>query len=315
MIQKDNFKLNTAILFLVFNRIETTKQVFEAIRQAKPLRLYVAADGARDKKEEKKIKLVREYILSNIDWECKVKIFFRENNVGCGLNVKESIDWFFENEDRGIILEDDVVPSQSFFRFSEELLEKYLHDNRIGMISGNNHIQFIPEEVSYIFSKFYWTWGWATWQRSWKNMDFEMNWEKTNRRNDVLNNMGYTQKSIEYWENNIKSIKLKQVSAWDYQWFLSLSSQNQLCIFPSVNLVSNVGFGNDATHTFGLAPLKYISNEDIEFPLVHPTNILPIKKFEEKYEKVQVTIPSFWKKHIPNPIKKFIKNIIKIYNS
>ena len=111
--------LNTAVLFLVFSRLDTTKQVFESIRQAKPPRLYIAADGAREVKEgeAEKVKAVRDYITSNIDWECEVKTLFREQNFGCKMAVSGAIDWFFQNEEMGIILEDDCLPSQSFFGF------------------------------------------------------------------------------------------------------------------------------------------------------------------------------------------------------
>ena len=147
--------LNTAVLFVVFNRLDTTKQVFKAIREAKPPRLYIASDGARETKdgEEQIVKNVREYITSHIDWECEVKTLFREKNLSCGPSVKNAIDWFFQHEECGIILEDDTVPNMSFFRYCEELLIKYKDDTRIGMISGNNHINFIPETDSYLFSK------------------------------------------------------------------------------------------------------------------------------------------------------------------
>ena len=122
--------LNTAVLFLVFNRLDTTKQVFEAIQQAKPPRLYVAADGARELKEGEAeiVKAVREFVIQNIDWECEVKTLFREQNHGCKMAVSGAIDWFFANEEKGIILEDDCLPSQSFFWFCEELLYKYKDD-------------------------------------------------------------------------------------------------------------------------------------------------------------------------------------------
>ena len=141
MIQENDLKinfipphpLNTAVLFLVFNRLDTTKQVFEAIRQAKPPRLYIAADGVREAKdgEDEKVKAVRDYITSNIDWECEVKTLFREQNFGCKMAVSGAIDWFFQNEEMGIILEDDCLPSQSFFWFCQDLLEKYKNDTRV----------------------------------------------------------------------------------------------------------------------------------------------------------------------------------------
>ncbi len=306
--------LKTAVLFVVFNRLDTTKQVFKAIREAKPPRLYIASDGPRETKEgeEQIVKDVREYITSHIDWECEVKTLFREKNLSCGPSVKQSIDWFFDNEEMGIILEDDVIPNTSFFKFSEDLLIKYQFDDRIGMISGNNHINFNDfGGDSYVFSKFAFTWGWATWKRSWVNMDLDMNWENTSFKNSIISNMGYTEKSKLYWQNNINAIKMKKVNAWDYQWFLSLSSQNQLCIFPMYNLVANIGFGDDATHTFGEPKQEYIKQSELSFPLIHPKYVLPLKEFEEVYERMQIKLPVFWRKIIPQPIKKLIKNFLK----
>lgn len=311
----ETYKLNTAVLFLVFNRLDPVVEVFEVIRQMKPPRFYIAADGARENisGEVEKVKVVRDYIISNIDWDCEVKTLFREKNLSCGPSVKNAIDWFFDHEEKGIILEDDTKPNKSFFRFCEELLNKYSDDNRIGLISGNNHIKFEMKELSYTFSKFYWTWGWATWRRAWQNMDFEMSWQNTQYNQSIIKNMGYSKKSILHWQNNIESIKTNSVNAWDYQWFLSLSTQNQLCIFPSTNLVSNIGFGEDATHTFGFAPKKYTKQEEIQFPLNHPKYILPLEEFEKIYESTNVHKPQFWKKYIPKIVKNRIKRIMSFF--
>ena len=113
--------LSTAVLFLVFNRLDTTKEVFKAIRKAKPSRIYIASDGPRKIKnnEADKVKEVRSYIINNIDWQCDVNTLFREENLGCKIAVSTAIDWFFDNEEQGIILEDDCFPSQSFFWFCE----------------------------------------------------------------------------------------------------------------------------------------------------------------------------------------------------
>ena len=158
------FKLETPVLFLVFNRPDTTAQVFEAIRQAKPPRLYVASDGAREDKEGEleKVKQVRE-IVSQVDWNCEVKTLFRDKNLGCKIAVSSAIDWFFEQEEMGIILEDDCLPHPTFFRFCQELLERYRDDERIGMISGNN-FQFGRKctDYSYYFSMYSHIWGWAS---------------------------------------------------------------------------------------------------------------------------------------------------------
>jgi hypothetical protein len=145
--------LNTAVLFLVFNRLDVTKQVFQAIRQAKPPRLYIAADGARKNKEGEAAKViaVRDHVLESIDWDCEVKTLFREENLGCKYAVSGAIDWFFEQEEMGIILEDDCLPSQSFFWFCEELLLRYKGDMRVGHIAGYNHFPGRVTASSYFF--------------------------------------------------------------------------------------------------------------------------------------------------------------------
>ena len=169
--------LNIAVLFLVFNRLDNTKQVFEAIRQSKPPRLYIAADGARKVKdgEEKKVKSVRDYILSNIDWKCEVKTLFQDQNLGCKMAVSGGIDWFFENEEMGIILEDDCLPSIDFFIFCEEQLNRYKEDLRIGHICGCNFQGNIKRgESDYYYSKLTHVWGWASWRRVWQHYDINM---------------------------------------------------------------------------------------------------------------------------------------------
>ena len=162
--------MKTPVLFLVFNRPDTTKQVFEAIRQAQPPRLYIASDGHRSDREGEweKVKTVRDYVVNNIDWDCEVKTLFREKNLGCRIAVSTAISWFFENEEQGIILEDDCFPDQSFFPFCEELLWKYQDDKRIMMITGTNSLGTWKSELqSYHFSIYGSIWGWATWKRAW----------------------------------------------------------------------------------------------------------------------------------------------------
>ena len=243
--------LNIPVLLVVFNRPETTKMVFEAIADVRPDRLYIASDGPRHDNADDAIRIERvRKIFDNIDWECDIKCLFRSENYGCGPGVKNAIDWFFENESEGIILEDDTVPDSSFFLFCRELLSKYRHDDRIGMISGTNHINYkSTENPSYIFSKNKSCWGWATWRRSWETMDFQMSWRSSEYSNSIIKNMGVSPWYIRHWTRALQLIDSGKVSAWDWQWYFSKAAQNQLTIFPSVNLISNIGFGIDATHT------------------------------------------------------------------
>ncbi|MDR1895704.1 MAG: hemolysin hemolytic protein [Prevotellaceae bacterium] len=308
---------NTPILFLLFNRLDTTKQVFNAIRQIKPTRLYIACDGPRDGREgeKEKIEEIRKYVISNIDWKCNVKTLFREKNLSCGPAVKQAIDWFFEHEEMGIIFEDDTLPEESFFSYCEELLIRYQNDDRIGMISGNNHVGFSLINDSYVFSKFKWTWGWATWRRAWKNMDFNLLCLESNYKDSIITNMGYDKNSYNHWKRNIDAINHQYVNTWDYHWFLSLSAQNQMCIFPRVNLVSNIGFGEDATHCVNDAPERYTRTGKLDFPLCHPQYILPNYEFEKMYQQVMIPKPSGLKRFIPAKIKHLIKILLKNRNS
>ena len=170
-------KFNTSILFLIFNRPEETKRVFESIKEAKPSKLYLASDGPRSHviDEEKIVSEVKLNVLNAIDWDCEVKTLFREKNLGCKIAVSEAISWFFDHEDQGIILEDDCLPSQSFYRFCEELLNIYKNDLRIWHISGDNFQNGIARsEESYYYSKFSHVWGWATWKDRWQHYDVMM---------------------------------------------------------------------------------------------------------------------------------------------
>ena len=244
--------LNTAVLFLVFNRLDTTKQVFEAIREAKPPRLYIAADGARESKngEDEKVKEVREYILSHIDWDCEVKTLFREQNNGCKMAVSGAIDWFFKNEEMGIILEDDCLPSQSFFWFCEELLERYKDDQDIYLISGDGRATSqISIESDYGFIKYPLIWGWASWARTWKNYSPTLtDWPK--EKTKIISNVSRYKGTRMYWENIFDRMYDNEIDTWDYQFAYLLLKNSGMCIVPRINLISNVGFGEDATHTF-----------------------------------------------------------------
>ena len=170
-------KFNTPILFLIFNRPDTTFKVFEEIRKIKPAKLYIAADGPRPNVigEEEKCTASRN-IIKQVDWDCDVKTLFREKNLGCKIAVSSAISWFFENVEEGIILEDDTFPTQSFFWFCQELLDFYRNDSRIMHISGNNfQLGKIRGEGSYYFSKYNHIWGWATWKRAWRFYDVSLN--------------------------------------------------------------------------------------------------------------------------------------------
>jgi len=290
--------LKTAVLFLIFNRPDTTKQVFEAIRKAKPPRLYVAADGPRADKpsEAEKVEQVRR-IATQVDWDCKVKTLFRDENLGSRVAVSSAIDWFFENEGEGIILEDDCLPHPTFFRFCEELLEKYRDDERVAMISGDN-FQFGRKrtEYSYYFSCYTHTWGWATWRKAWQYYDKDMeNWPFV-RDNGYLYDILQDKRAVKYWARIFEKVYQGQIdTAWDYQWTFSCWVQNGLTVLPNVNLVSNIGFGGDATHTKD----KDNANSKIpvftlSFPLKHPNWMIRDKIADDYTQKINFNQPNIF---------------------
>ena len=268
--------METPVLFMIFNRPDTTKGIFEAIRKAKPPKLFVAADGPRPDKpgEWEKCQKVRE-IATAVDWDCEVKTLFRDTNLGCRVGVSRAIDWFFQRVEEGIILEDDCLPTQSFFGFCQELLERYRYDERVMMISGNN-FQFGRQcgSYSYYFTKYTHIWGWASWKRAWKFYDVNMNLWPEIKKNGLLRGLVNNSKEMNYWEQIFDRVHASKIDTWDYQWTFCCWVQNGLSVLPNVNLVSNIGLGIESTHTHKDSPLANMPVLPMEFPLKHPPFLL-----------------------------------------
>jgi hypothetical protein len=277
--------LNTPVLLIIFNRPKTTKQVFEAIRKVKPKQLFIAADGPRHEKigEVERCQSARK-IATDVDWECEVKTFFRNENVGCGRGPAEAITWFFENVEQGIILEDDCLPSSSFFRFCEELLERYKFDQRIHSIAGTNLLESWKRgDESYFFSMYSGIWGWATWKRSWMCFDyFVSKWQYKEVVDLYKQKISNPVERLHYITALDKTFKRDNVSWWDYQWIFSRIINSSIGIIPSVNLISNIGFGDDATHTFNTnSDFSKLVVSELDFPLQHPNAILADTEYDQ----------------------------------
>lgn len=266
--------LNTPVLFLVFNRLDTSMQVLESIREAKPPRIYLAADGPRDnvKGENSIVKNVVKSIVQNIDWDCEIHTLIREHNLGCKLAISEAISWFFENEDQGIILEDDCLPCKSFFWFCEEMLNTYKNDLRIWHISGDNFQHGIPRsEESYYFSKYVHVWGWATWKNRWQSYDVMMSSYKEFKKNNFVKSLSDNRKMRRHWMSVFDRAANQKVDTWDFQWTYAVKTNNGLSIIPENNLVSNIGFGENATHTKSNdSNFSSMNTLNLEWPLKHP---------------------------------------------
>jgi len=273
--------MKVPVLFIVFNRLHSTKEVFAKIRAYQPEKLYISSDGARPThySEDLKVNEVRDYILTQIDWKCDIKTLFRDENLGCKYAPQGAISWFFENEEYGIILEDDCLPSKSFFPYCEELLRKYENNFRVFGITGTNFHSNESITNSYYFSSYFFTWGWASWRSRWeKHLQIQDSFYEhlEDSSNIVLIKNKYAKdklikKAIEAYED--------QIDAWDYLWLLSCVICNGHIATPEKNLIQNIGFGIDATHTIGKSANQR-KHENINFPLTHPNMIKPNYKMD-----------------------------------
>jgi hypothetical protein len=258
----------TPILFLIFNRPSQTQKVFESIQAIRPKFLFVAADGPRENNihDQEKCKMTRA-IIKQIDWECEVKTLFREKNLGCGRAVSSAVTWFFEHVEKGIILEDDCLPITDFFYYCESLLIKYKNDNSIMHIGGRNNLTVkLKYRYSYYYSAYTHIWGWATWKRAWDFYNFKIG--SLNNFEDSLT-FYFKKKFIrDYWIAMFQQFRINPIDTWDYQWTYTVWKNKGLSILPVVNLVTNIGFGNDATHTKTDSSSKFTKVSSIHLPLV-----------------------------------------------
>jgi hypothetical protein len=284
-------QLVTPILFLIFNRPETTSQVFEAIRKARPAKLYIVGDGPREDRpqEVEKCEETRK-VIQRIDWPCEIHTLFREKNLGCGLGITSAINWFFEYESEGIILEDDCLPSQSFFKFCSELLEKYRHDSRVIEIGGNNYEKPLQreKEYSYTFSHLTYIWGWATWKRAWQYHDFKMTKFNEIKEKKYLDQFYDTFHERDFFGYIFKKMfdgdhQTNRKNIWDYQWQFACHINSGCVIVPNRNLVKNIGFGVEATNTTSLKGVgRDMELEEINFPLHHPDFVMVNRKRDKR---------------------------------
>ena len=270
--------MRSPVLFLVFNRPEPTRRVFEAIRAARPAKLYIAADGPRVGRAEETLlcRQVRD-IASGVDWPCAVKTLFREHNLGCKLGVSSGISWFFEHEAEGIILEDDVLPIPSFFAYCDDMLERYRNDERVGMIAGCNLVSNrFQADASYLFSYYCNIWGWASWRRMWQHYDVAMTqWPLWRDGKGLAKVSGGKTFFQSHWRRILDNVHEGNINTWDYQWLFTCWRLGALSILPAFSQISNLGFGADATHMTANTP-SYVTDlivRPLEWPLIHPETV------------------------------------------
>lgn len=271
-----DWRLDTPVAFIIFNRPDTTERVFEEISKARPRRLLVIGDGPRPSKAGESEKVARtRAIVEKVDWDCEVLTNFSEGNLGCRKRVSSGIDWVFGLAERAIILEDDCVPSPSFFRYCEELLEKYAEDERVFSISGDNFLnRRYPDKSSYYFSRYPHPWGWASWRRAWQHYDVTMGSWPELRNAGWLEQQFRSDAEVRYWKRTFDAVHSGDIDTWDYQLFFAAWKQQALITVPAVNLISNIGFGLDATHTKFKETGADMETGHLRFPLRHPVDVV-----------------------------------------
>lgn len=310
----NDFQLNTPVVFIIFNRPDTTRQVFEEIRNARPSKLLIVADGPRSGKpgEAEKVAAARA-IVEEVDWPCELLKNYSDTNLGCKQRISSGLDWVFQTVEEAIILEDDCQPHPTFFRFCEEMLEKYRDDNRVMHISGDN-FQFGKKigSASYYFSYYAHVWGWATWRRAWRYYDVEITpWTtSTTDQKDVLLNNFETSKEKRFWRRVWNGASTGKIDTWDFQWAHACLTQGALSIMPNNNLVSNIGFGTDSTHTSGVSDVANMPTSALNFPLKQP------KQFVRNIDADEFTSRLFFQRrglilHILRRIKYILIQIVK----
>ncbi len=306
-----NYDKETAVLFLVFNRPDTTLRVFEAIRKAAPKRLYVSADGPRTPAEQLKCDQTRE-ILNLIDWDCQLFTNYSNENKGCKIAISEGISWFFNQEEEGIILEDDCLPSDSFFPYCSALLAHYRHDNRITHIGGSNlQLGQTHGDASYYFSNLTHVWGWAGWRRVWKNYDVQLKSFNDFKELDHIKNCPSHLPFKANWINALEKTYKGEIDTWDYQYAYLNLINNGLSVIPNQNLISNIGFRADATHTFD--ENNYFAELETELmtDLTHPDFVLPTIEADIFTQEKENYVPPLKKKNILSRTWKSMKNYFR----
>jgi len=281
------------VLFLVFNRPEPTARVFAAIRAARPARLYVAADGPRKHRpgEDAAVQEVRA-LATRVDWPCELRTLFRQDNLGCKRAVSTAVSWFFEQEPEGIVLEDDCVPGGDFFTFCTALLERYRSDERIGWISGTALCDLAAQGMlgageDYAYTRHPYVWGWASWRRVWQDYDVEIAAWK-DRRAEILSAL-QTPRYRAVTAELLDRVAAGKIDTWDFQVNFMLWANARLAVAPRFNLVENVGFTEDATHTRisgAMALLARRGQGRMPMPPAPPATIVPNMRYQDYQERL-----------------------------
>ena len=267
------YSVDSSVLLVAFNRPEVTSTVISRMREVKPKTIYFAVDGPRiDRPADKDLVKMTQTLQSQFDWDCVVSTRFSDVNQGCGLGVSSAISWALESEENVIVLEDDIIPDISFFRYCDELLELYKDSEDVFAVSGCNFVPatLLNEKESYRFSQIPHVWGWALWKRSWDLYEFELNdWRSQLSMSDLRQALGESWIATMMWARIFTLMEKKKIDTWDYQLCFAAMKYRKMIATPNVNLTENIGFGSMATHTMK-EPAYTLDRGSLVFPLKHP---------------------------------------------
>lgn len=292
-------KLDLAVLLIFFARPNTLAEVFAKVKEARPSKLFLACDGAREGNATDAARIEEcKKIVSDIDWECEVYENYAEENQGCGRGPSNAISWAFTYVDKLVILEDDCVADDSLFPFMKEMLDRYENDERVGIVSGFNHLKnWDCGGNSYCFAKTAATLGWGTWRRVWEKYDYHV--EKIN--DPYYQQLLYgefpsekiARRRISDWRRAARETKEKKVNYWDIQFGFLKYSQSYLCAVPKNNLIYNIGVGAGSTHTennkaeaWKKGRVLFMPTEPLEFPLSHPACVVCDRGYDNEVFKI-----------------------------
>jgi hypothetical protein len=301
--------MKTPVVLIIFNRPTQTEKVFEVIRQAKPPKLLVIADGSRAERsgEAEKCAAARA-VIDRVDWDCEVFKNYSDVNLGCDPRISSGLNWVFETVEEAIILEDDCVPHPTFFRYCEELLERYRYDARVMNISGQNVLFGRHRtEYSYYFSRYTLCWGWASWRRAWQYFDVDVKLWPEIRDQNLIKNVLVDPYAVKVWERTVQLLYDGYLTGWDFKWMFACWLQNGFCIIPNGNLVTNIGHGSEATHTNDeKSPYNNMLVEAMSFPLKHPPFVIRNLEADKFTQRTLFDYdPNFFKK-VQNKLKKIL---------
>lgn len=312
-----NYQCKNAILLIAYKRIDTLEPILNRLRSVQPNRIYIAANSHKNEQEKHLTTKVRQFLENNINWDCQINKLYRDTHLSAKLSISSAISWFFSHEKQGIILEDDCLPTLSFFRFCDELLERYAKQENIFMISGWSALDFAKNtsvntlspkaqlQGDYFFSKYPHIWGWASWARAWQK--YQLEFSDFEAEFSLLDNF-CSVRERRYWYKIFKAYSQGKIDTWDYPFVHSIWKHKGLCIYPKNNMIANIGFNrSDATHTTGESKFATMPSYDIVFPLKHPSNIQRNKQLDATNFEIIFDIPPLHAK-IQRKLKKiFLK--------